>query len=62
MEGGAALTAAGAAPVVRRLWCEHAWLGGAEPAAGVRVELDGERIATVTAGAAAAATTSASRG
>ncbi|HTN23583.1 MAG TPA: formimidoylglutamate deiminase [Solirubrobacteraceae bacterium] len=35
------------------LWCELAWLAGeAEPSAGVRVELDGERIAAVTAGAA----------
>ena len=34
------------------LWCELAWLGGDEPAAGVRIELDGERIAAVTAGAA----------
>ncbi|MGH2918786.1 MAG: formimidoylglutamate deiminase, partial [Solirubrobacteraceae bacterium] len=33
------------------LWCELAWLGGDEPAAGVRVEIDGGRIASVTAGA-----------
>jgi formiminoglutamate deiminase len=31
-------------------WCELAWLGGAEPDAGVLVELDGERIAAVTPG------------
>jgi len=34
------------------LWCEHAWLGGAEAAAGVRVEIEGGRIAAVSAGAA----------
>jgi formiminoglutamate deiminase len=35
------------------LWCELAWLGGVQPAAGVLVELggDGRRIASVTAGA-----------
>ncbi len=33
------------------LWCEHAWIGGGEPAARVRIELDGERIGAVTAGA-----------
>ena len=33
------------------LWCEHAWIGGDEPAAGVRIELDGDRIAAVAAGA-----------
>ena len=33
------------------LWCEHAWLGGDEPAQRVRIELDGERIAAVTTGA-----------
>ena len=27
------------------LWCEHAWLGGAEAAAGVRVEIEDGRIA-----------------
>jgi formiminoglutamate deiminase len=36
---------------VSAVWCEHAWTGGAEPAAGVLVELDGERIARVTSGA-----------
>jgi formiminoglutamate deiminase len=34
---------------VGRLWCELAWLGGAEPEAGVLLELDGESIARVTA-------------
>ncbi len=34
------------------LWCEHAWLGGAEAAAGVRVEIEGGRIADVHAGVA----------
>ncbi len=33
-----------------RLWCEQAWLGGAEPDAGVLLELDGETIDRVTAG------------
>jgi formiminoglutamate deiminase len=34
------------------LWCELAWLeADAEPAAGVRIEIDGERIASVTPGA-----------
>ena len=35
------------------LWCEHAWLGGDAVADGVLVEIDGERIARVEAGAAA---------
>ena len=30
------------------LWCEHAWIGGEAPAAGVRIEIDGDRIAAVT--------------
>jgi formiminoglutamate deiminase len=34
-----------------RLWCELAWLGGEEPAAGVMIEIDGERIGGVDAGA-----------
>jgi formiminoglutamate deiminase len=33
------------------LWCEHAWLGGAQAAAGVRIEIEGEQIAAVRAGA-----------
>ncbi|HUR85207.1 MAG TPA: formimidoylglutamate deiminase [Solirubrobacteraceae bacterium] len=33
------------------LWCEHASIGGGEPAAGVRIDLDGDRIAAVTVGA-----------
>ncbi|HEX5821947.1 MAG TPA: formimidoylglutamate deiminase [Solirubrobacterales bacterium] len=32
------------------LWCELAWLGGERAEAGVAVELDGERIASVTTG------------
>ncbi len=35
-------------------WCELAWLGGEEPTAGVLLELEGERIATVTPGVEAA--------
>ena len=42
---------ASASPRGPALWCEHAWLGGSEPVAGVLVELDGERIAAVTEGA-----------
>jgi formiminoglutamate deiminase len=34
-------------------WCELAWLGGEDPAAGVVVAVDGERIAGVEAGASA---------
>ena len=34
-------------------WCELAWLGGAEPQAGVLIETDGERIASIAAGVAA---------
>jgi cytosine/adenosine deaminase-related metal-dependent hydrolase len=34
------------------LWCEHAWLGGEGAEAGVLVELDGERISSVTTGVA----------
>ena len=33
------------------LWCEHAWLGGAEATAAVRIEIDGEQITAVRAGA-----------
>jgi formiminoglutamate deiminase len=33
------------------LWCELAWLGGAEPERGVAIEIEGERIASVRAGA-----------
>jgi formiminoglutamate deiminase len=36
-----------------RLWCELAWLGEREPAAGVRIELAGGRIASVSPGSAA---------
>lgn len=36
--------------MTRRLWCEHAWLGGSAPATGVTLELDGERITSVTTG------------
>ena len=32
------------------LWCELAWLGGDEPAAGVRIELAGDRIGAVLPG------------
>jgi formiminoglutamate deiminase len=32
------------------LWCELAWLGGERAESGVLIELDGERIASVTAG------------
>jgi formiminoglutamate deiminase len=35
---------------VTELWCELAWLGGEEAAAGVVVELDGDRIAAVRTG------------
>ncbi len=35
------------------LWCELAWLGGEAPEPGVLIELDGERIASVRAGAPA---------
>jgi formiminoglutamate deiminase len=34
------------------LWCELAWLGGERAEAGVLIELDGPRIASVTAGVA----------
>jgi formiminoglutamate deiminase len=34
-------------------WCELAWLGGAEPAASVLIECDGDRIASIAAGVAA---------
>jgi formiminoglutamate deiminase len=34
------------------LWCESAWLGGERAEAGVLIELDGERIASVSAGVA----------
>ena len=34
------------------LWCELAWLGGEEPAHDVLIELDGDTIAAVSAGAA----------
>jgi formiminoglutamate deiminase len=34
-------------------WCELAWLGGEEPQAGVLIETEGERIASVAAGIAA---------
>jgi formiminoglutamate deiminase len=34
------------------LWCELAWLGGERGEAGVLIELDGEKIATVEAGLA----------
>jgi formiminoglutamate deiminase len=32
-----------------RLWCEHAWLGGAGPEPGVLIETDGELIGSVIA-------------
>jgi formiminoglutamate deiminase len=35
---------------VSALWCELAWLGGREPAAGVTIELDGGLIGEVTTG------------
>jgi formiminoglutamate deiminase len=36
------------------LWCELAWLGGERAEAGVLIELDGERIGSVTSGVAQA--------
>ena len=33
-----------------RLWCELAWLGGERATAGVLIEIEGERLAGVTAG------------
>jgi formiminoglutamate deiminase len=36
------------------LWCELAWLGGERAEAGVLIELDGERIASVATGVASA--------
>ncbi|MGI9644941.1 MAG: amidohydrolase family protein, partial [Ilumatobacteraceae bacterium] len=36
---------------VDRYWCEYAWLGGAEVASGVTIEVAGDRIAAVTDGA-----------
>ena len=36
------------------LWCEHAWLGGAEVTAGVRVQIEDSRIASVSEGVAPA--------
>jgi formiminoglutamate deiminase len=39
---------------VSTYWCEHAWLGGAGVDAGVAIEVDGDRIATVTSGVASA--------
>jgi formiminoglutamate deiminase len=38
-----------------RLWCELAWLGGERAEAGVLLDVEGERLAAVTAGAAAPA-------
>ncbi len=38
------------------LWCEYAWLGAAEPAAGVVIELDGPTISEVRRGVGAAPT------
>jgi formiminoglutamate deiminase len=35
---------------VTRLWCELAWLGGASASPGVLLEVDGERIASVSVG------------
>jgi formiminoglutamate deiminase len=35
---------------VIEFWCEQAWLGGLEPEAGVVIEVQGERIATVRTG------------
>ncbi|HEY1279953.1 MAG TPA: formimidoylglutamate deiminase [Acidimicrobiales bacterium] len=34
-------------------WCELAWLGGDEPEPSVLIELDGDRIASITSGTAA---------
>ena len=34
------------------LWCEFAWLGGERADAGVLIELDGERISSLTTGVA----------
>ena len=34
------------------LWCELAWLGGERATAGVLIEVEGERLATVTEAAA----------
>jgi formiminoglutamate deiminase len=41
--------------VTPALWCELAWLGGESPVAAVRIELAGERIASVQSGVAAGA-------
>jgi formiminoglutamate deiminase len=35
---------------VTRLWCELAWLGGERASGGVLIDVEGERIASVTAG------------
>ena len=40
---------------MKRLWCELAWLGGERAEAGVLLELEGERLAAVTAGVEAPA-------
>jgi formiminoglutamate deiminase len=42
---------------VTELWCEYAWLGGDDLARGVRIRIDGGRIAEVTPDAPAAEST-----
>jgi formiminoglutamate deiminase len=39
---------------VSRLWCELAWLGGEDAVAGVLIEVEGDRFASVTPGVAVA--------
>jgi formiminoglutamate deiminase len=39
---------------VTAYWCELAWLGGDEPASGVAMEVEGDRLTAVTAGLRAA--------
>lgn len=38
--------------LAHRLWCELAWLGGDQAQAGVLIDVEGERLAAVTAGVA----------
>ncbi|MEX1043289.1 MAG: formimidoylglutamate deiminase [Acidimicrobiia bacterium] len=37
--------------MTRTLWCDYAWLGGSEPARGVRVEIEDGRFTSVTSDA-----------
>src|SRR4051794_31429977 len=45
---GAGARAGGAHRLVRRVWCEHAWLGGSALDAGVLIEIEGERFEAIT--------------